>query len=401
MMGAALHALPAYGLAYGPALRKPPAAAQFNWVTGGYDLAPEQLELDLPPVEDWVLPDDGTVSLLATESGSQLFVSGFGLFLGKKSERVVVRKDKAVCAQVPFLKLQEIVVASRGVSLSSDLLEELCARGIRVAFLRSSGQPFALVTSPLLTATVETRRAQLSAISDARGADLCRWIVAGKLHNQEKLLLYFAKSREGERAEALRHTARQLRKLRRDALAVEGESAESVRGSLMGLEGAGGRVYWKALGNLLPDHLGFEGRSRAGAPDLVNGMLNYGYGILYAHVWGAVMNAGLEPFAGFLHADRSGKPSLVLDLVEEFRQPVVDRAVFGWLHKGGGGRMAGGLLDGETREAVAGRVLLRLTAAERHRGKSHQVRSVIQMQARAVARALRGGGRYRPFAFQW
>ena len=47
------------------------------------------------------------------------------------------------------------------------------------------------------------------------------------------------------------------------------------------------------------------------------------------------MNAGLEPFAGFLHVDRSGKPSLVLDLMEEFRQPVVDRAILSWLNRGG------------------------------------------------------------------
>jgi len=67
------------------------------------------------------------------------------------------------------------------------------------AFLNSSGKPLALITSPMLTATVETRRAQLTACQSDRGADLCRWIVAGKLHNQEKLLRYFAKSRDGER----------------------------------------------------------------------------------------------------------------------------------------------------------------------------------------------------------
>jgi hypothetical protein len=86
---------------------------------------------------------------------------------------------------------------------------------------------------------------------------------------------------------------------------------------------------------MLPDALGFAGRSHQGATDAVNAALNYGYGILTAHVWGAVMNAGLEPFAGFLHVDRSGKPSLVLDLMEEFRQPVVDRPILSWLNKGG------------------------------------------------------------------
>lgn len=382
--------------------RKPPASeGQYNWITGTIDFVPEQLVLPLPPVDDVVLPDDGTVSLLATENGSQLFVSGFGLFIGKKSERVVVRQGKSVCAQVPFMRLQEIIIASKGISLSSDLIEELCERGIRIAFLNSSGKPLALVTSPMLTATVETRRAQLSASQNDRGADLCRWIVAGKLHNQEKLLRYFAKSREGERKTALEDSAAVLRRLRRSALAVEGGSPDEVRASLMGLEGTGGRLYWKQIGNMLPDGLGFAGRSHQGACDAVNAALNYGYGILTAHCWGAVMNAGLEPFAGFLHVDRSGKPSLVLDLMEEFRQPVVDRPIFSWLNKGGQLTLQKGMLDGASKENVASRVLLRLVAEEQHRGKQHQVRSIIQMQARLAASAVRGSRPYRSFSFKW
>ncbi len=106
--------------------RKPPAPAQYNWITGGLDVVPEQLELSLPPVDDIVLPGDDRVILLATENGSQLFVSGFGLFIGKKSERVVVKHGKEVLAQVPLMRLQEIIVGSRGVSFSSDLVRN-CA----------------------------------------------------------------------------------------------------------------------------------------------------------------------------------------------------------------------------------------------------------------------------------
>jgi CRISPR-associated protein Cas1 len=385
-------------------LRKPPASAQFNWITGHLDIPPEQLILPLPPPDpdaDILLPKDDAVTLLATENGTQLFISGFGLFVGKKSERVVVRKDKAICAQVPLLRLQEIIIASRGVSFSSDLIEELCERGIRVAFLSAGGKPFALVTSPMLTATVETRRAQMESYNDTRGADLCRWIVAGKLHNQEKLMRYFAKSRNGDRRDSLETAAKALRKLRRSALAVEGASPGHVRNELMGFEGTGGRMYWKEIQNMLPDALNFTGRTHQGASDAVNAALNYGYGILTSHVWGAVMNAGLEPFAGFLHVDRSGKPSLVLDLIEEFRQPVVDRAIFSWLNKGGELTLIKGMLDGQSREEVASRVLLRLNATEQHRGKQHQIRSIVQMQARLAASAVRGLRPYRSFSFKW
>lgn len=382
-------------------LRKPPAPAQYNWITGTLEVLPEQLELPLAAPDGVTLPEDGSALLLATENGSQLLVSGFGLFVGKKSERVVLRKGRETCGQVPFLRLQELVIASRGVSFSCDLLEELCNRGIRVAFLTASGRPYALLTSPLLTATVETRRAQLSAYHDGRGAQIARWIVAGKLRNQEKLLRYFGKSREGEVRRRLEATAATLRKLRHQALAVPGEDAESVRPALLGLEGTAGRMYWERIADLLPGELGFEGRVHEGPLDAVNAMLNYGYGILYAHVWGAVMNAGLEPFAGFLHADRGGKPSLVLDLTEEFRQPVVDRAIFAWLTKGGSGRLVNGLLDNDSREAVASRVLSRLQSEEKYKGRSHQIRSIIQMQARLAASAVRGFREYRPFSFKW
>ena len=113
------------------------------------------------------------------------------------------------------------------------------------------------------------------------------------------------------------------------------------------------------------------------------------------------MNAGLEPFAGVLHVDRSGKPSLVLDLMEEFRQPVVDRAILGWLNKGGVLRLERGLLDGPSRENVASRVLLRMNTTEQHRGKKHEIRSIIQMQARLAASAVRRHREYRPFSFRW
>lgn len=385
----------------GPLIPRKPPARQYNWITEDFETIPEQLELPLPAIDEVVLPADDTVTLLATENGSQLLVSGFGLFLGKKGERVVVKKGKAVCAQVPFLRLQEVVVGSSGVSFSSDLVEDLCARGIRLALLNSTGKPVALITSPMLTATVETRRAQLDAYTNKRGADLCRWIVAGKLRNQEKLMRYFAKSRDGDAREPLVTAANVFRKLRRMALLVEGDSTDAVRPQLMGLEGTAGRMYWKEIARLLPNDLGFTGREHQGPNDAVNAALNYGYGILYSHVWGAVMNAGLEPFAGFLHVDRSGKPSLILDLLEEFRQPVVDRSILTWLNKGGRLSFTKGLLDAASREAVASRVLLRLIATEPHRGKQHQIRSIIQMQARLAASAVRGLREYRPFTFKW
>jgi CRISP-associated protein Cas1 len=145
----------------------------------------------------------------------------------------------------------------------------------------------------------------------------------------------------------------------------------------------------------------FFGREHRGASDEVNSLLNYGYGILYSQVWGAVLNAGLEPFAGFLHVDRPGKPSLVLDLVEEFRQPVVDRSVIAYVNLGISIGMKDGLLDADTRKSIGERVVERLYASESYHGKQYQIRSIIQMQARRLAGFLRGNGGYKAFSFKW
>jgi CRISPR-associated protein Cas1 len=360
--------------------------AQFNLFTG----AAEPIPVEVPEPEEpgrEIRVDEG-ITLVKSEDGSQLILSGYGLFLSKKSERLLVRKGKDIVYQFPFFRLNEVVVGSKGITFSSDLLEEVCLRGIRLIFLDRSGKPYAMVTSPMLTATVQARREQILAFTDKRGLEFSKAVVLGKIKNQERLLRYFGKylKKEGEerflRIEAI---ASQLRNLWKKVPAIDGGSVNEARGALMGTEGTAGRIYWEAVKEIIGHRVEFFGREHRGATDAVNSLLNYGYGILYSQVWGAVLNAGLEPFAGFLHVDRPGKPSLVLDLVEEFRQPVVDRTVIAYVNLGTNVGMKDGLLDADTRKAIGDKIVERLLASETYQGKQHQIRSIIQMQARRLA----------------
>jgi CRISPR-associated protein Cas1 len=375
--------------------------AQFNLFTGD----PEPLPVEVPdPGMLRELRIDEGISLVKSDDTSQLILSGYGLFLAKKSERLIVRKGKDVVYQFPFFRIHEVVVASRGVSLSTDLIEELCTRGVRLSLLDSTGKPYALVTSPMLSATVQARREQILAFNDERGLSFARAIVVGKLRNQERLVRYFGKylkQSDPERFAQLEGIARALRSLAGKAKGVGGEHVDVARQTLLGLEGSAGRLYWDGVKVIVSGRTEFMGREHRGASDSVNALLNYGYGILYAQVWGAVANAGLEPFAGFLHVDRPGKPSLVLDLTEEFRQPVVDRAVIAHVNLGEPVGMKEGFLDLDTRRAIGEKVMARLVATETYRGKQYQVRSIIQMQARRLASFLRGEGAYKAFAFKW
>ena len=377
------------------------APAQFNLFTR--DPEPLPIEVPDPGVARELRVDDG-ITLVKSDDTSQLILSGYGLYLGKKSERLIVRKGKDVVYQFPFFRIHEVVVASRGVSLSTDLLEELCTRGVRLSLLDSTGKPYALLTSPMLSATVQARREQILAFNDQRGLAFARAIVVGKLKNQERLLRYFGKymkQTDPERFAQVERIAQALRGQAGKAKQVAGENVDAARQTLMGIEGSAGRQYWDAVKAIIAGRVEFLGREHRGATDAVNALLNYGYGILYSQVWGAVVNAGLEPFAGFLHVDRPGKPSLVLDLTEEFRQPVVDRAVIAHVNLGEPITMQEGFLDLETRRAIGEKVMARLMATETYKGKQYQVRSIIQMQARRLASFLRGDGEYKAFGFKW
>lgn len=355
-----------------------------------------------------------------------IVIHEYGTFLGKHSERLVIRGPSALKArlrknvtqaddvalsdvkekrpedEIPFFQIGEIIVPPRGVTLSSELMLETAQRGITVSFMSRMGKPYALLSSPMLTATAATRREQLRALDDERGATICRNIIAAKLRNQAGLLTYFAKPvKEPARRERMLAAVVTLRKARHEARNLKGPTVDSIRGSLMGIEGAGARAYWDGVSALCEGRVEFTGRKRQGDMGPLNGVLNYGYGILYSRVWGAALNAGLDPFAGFLHTDRPGKPSLVLDLVEDLRAPVVDRAILAYVGLGRSIGFEGNHLDEDTRRAIANVVVERLESTTKHRGKTLRVSSVIQLQVRALATFLRGDGEWRPFTMYW
>jgi CRISPR-associated protein Cas1 len=180
-----------------------------------------------------------------------------------------------------------------------------------------------------------------------------------------------------------------------------GPSLDEVRDRLMGFEGTGARLYWEGVSIILQGRYEFPGRQTRGALDPINSALNYGYGILNSQASSAVVNAGLELYAGFLHVDRAGKPALVLDLVEEFRAPVVDRPILAIVNQGTPIETDDYGLTAASRRLVADRVLERLNTRVPYEGKRWPLAAIIQNQARHLAVAVRGERTYESFASRW
>lgn len=336
-----------------------------------------------------------------------LIVEGKGLFIGKHQGRIRVYREQKMVQEASLLHVKQIMIVDSGVGISSDVVRMCSEEGIPIHYLSRHGRSIAGLYTSGLVGTVLTRRAQLLAYNTPQGVIVAKAFVNGKIQNQLNVLRYLATSRKESEPDFFQVVQATTDILRDHLLEVEklsGEAIQELRERLLSAEGRAAQYYWGIIARILPEALQWPGRETQGAKDLFNSLLNYGYGVLYAQVEQAILLAGLDPYAGFLHADRPGKPSLVLDLIEEFRQCVVDRSVVGLINKHVPlERDEEGLLTESTRRKLAEKVLERLDgSAELYEGKRQALRFILQSQARHLASFLRGErSSYDPFIAGW
>ncbi len=261
-----------------------------------------------------------------------LIVEQFGTHIGKYQERLKVTHKGDELVQAPLLHLQSVHILSEGVSVSADVIKACAERGIPIFFVDSMGEAYASLYASGLVGTVITRREQLRAYDDTRSIHIALAIASAKIGNQAATLRYLAKNRDDQIGKSLlgyaAHVTDYLAKL--DTLPLTG-TIDDIRQPILSIEANAAQTYWEAVRMVIPPEYGWEKREGRGATDPVNVLLNYGYGMLYGQIERALVLAGLDPFAGFIHTDRPGKPSLTLDMIEEFRSVIVDRAVIGLL----------------------------------------------------------------------
>lgn len=248
-----------------------------------------------------------------------LFVTTEDTWLAKEGECVELRLDGKTLGKIPVHTLQSIVCFGR-ISCSQYLLEHCAERGVSVTWLTGNGRFMAAMQGPT-TGNVLLRRAQYRlADSPESSAESARFFIIGKVANCRTVLLRQARNADEP---ALNEAIKKLGKLlRRLALSHD---LQTVRG----MEGDAARIYFEVFPLLIKKEfrgaMRFEGRSRKPPRDETNCLLSFFYALLANDVRSALEGVGLDPAVGFLHRERPGRPSLALDLMEEFRPYLADR----------------------------------------------------------------------------
>ena len=223
--------------------------------------------------------------------------------------------------RVPLEAIDGVILVG-GAQMTTDALGACVERNVRVASLKRNGAIRFVVGGPT-GGNVHLRSALYAVVSDPEHSlELSRAVVAGKLQNSRRVINRWARDeRNASASDRLCARAEQIGA--RVSRLPSVRTADHVRG----IEGDAARIYFGAVKQVVAEgHLDFAARTRRPPRDPVNAMLGYCYGLLVTELIGALDAVGLDHQMGFFHRPRSGRPSLALDLAEEFR-PLVDRFV--------------------------------------------------------------------------
>lgn len=277
------------------------------------------------------------------------------VYVGRDGSRVHVAKERLIVDAPDGLPQMSIprrmvsrIVLTGNVGLSAGARSWALYNDIDVLCLSRRGTYLGQLAGPRSTANAQRllRQAEFAADEEAR-LPLARNIVRAKLRNQLHVLHRLARreregSADGSAGDDVESAGAVLADRRIGVVGLEAAcrdiryimadlpDAASVE-EIMGMEGAASNVYFACVAGLLPPEVSFPCRSRRPPKDMANAALSYAYSLLLGECTAALFAAGLEPSLGVLHASTDKRPSLSLDLMEEFRPLLVDRMVFGLL----------------------------------------------------------------------
>ena len=246
----------------------------------------------------------------------ELVLNTFGTSLSRDNEAfVITHKDGR--QRIPVVGIKSIQI-SRGAQITSDAVMLAIENEIEIMFMDKSGVPVGRVWSPRYGSISTIRKGQLNFTFTKDALLWIKEIISQKIENQQALLLMMRT--EDASIDNLRNKSiSRLEDYRTKVAKLDGEIVSDVASQLRGWEGVSSKIYFETLNHFIPEEYRFAARSQHPAMDIVNALLNYGYGLLYGKIEGALIKSGIDPYVGIMHRDDYNRPVLVYDVIEIYR----------------------------------------------------------------------------------
>lgn len=333
----------------------------------------------------------------------RIIVDGYGKTVAKRDNQIVIKENGKEEDYFVIDEISQILITGKG-SITFDALALLGEHEVDCVSINWNGHVDYMLYAPYRKNAI-VRKEQYFALADKRSGHLAKAFIKAKIENQKALLGTLAKSREDNYV--IIKQRYKLSNLLQKLEEIPDGKSDDVRSRIMGIEGQASAEYWTALSDTVDDKWGFSNRSGRYAQDPINSLLNYGYAVLESEIWKSIYLAGLDPYCGFLHSERYGRASLVFDLIEEFRQQVVDKTVLSIVNKNSVSledfefKENSIIIKDNARRLIISKILDKLGSKIQFNDSNMSYFDIIQYQGRLIANYLTTGEDYVGFSLRW
>lgn len=246
-----------------------------------------------------------------------LYIKEQGAIIQKQGERILVKKGSETLLELPVLHVENMALIGN-VQITTQALHMLMERGVDVSYFSYSGK-YLGQTAADASKNIFLRFEQYRLYLDIeKRMEMAKLIVANKIENQMTVIRKHSwRGSDYEWKKDVHQMEKYMQEL----------TDKRTSSEILGIEGICSNIYFRAFGYMLKCEFPFQGRNRRPPKDPVNVLLSLAYTFLTKEVCSALEAEAFEPYLGFLHGIRYGRKSLALDMMEEFRQPIVDRLV--------------------------------------------------------------------------
>lgn len=328
---------------------------------------------------------------------STLYVTQQYTTLRKEDERLKLYKGKELLSDIPIFKIKQVVIFGE-VTVTASTIRLFAENKITLCYLTQWGKFISRMEGELSKNVIVRLKQYENHIDIDNGSvKFAKNFISGKIKNSRTVLM--KSNRGGQKSEAFQGVIDELNRLEKRL--EDEDNVDSIRG----IEGRAAAIYFSVFSEMIKSDFTFEKRNKRPPKDPINAMLSFGYVLLANEISSAVSSVGLDPNIGYLHRLRYGRPSLALDLMEEFRSLFVDRLVLSIVNNK--------ILKEDDFETVLGEVKMNKKAIkkflEAYEGKKYDeiyhpvfkykttYQQCFHMQARLLSKALMEEIEYIPF----
>lgn len=330
----------------------------------------------------------------------KIVIDRYNKSLHKKDNQIVIHENNKILDSIKASAINDITIVGKGY-VTFDALNLIAENNIKLIAINPRGHLTYTLESPD-GMNVKLKKEQYKLSENKLGLKISKELIISKMKNQKATITTLNKNKQlkivFDHRLKIDECINQLENLN-----IKGKN-QNLRMKIMGLEGKASNEYWSCIKYFVPKEISFESRTKK-PTDLLNSMLNYAYSILASEITKNILLNGLDPYCGFLHFDMNHRTSLTFDLIEPFRQQIVDKTVIGLINRK---QITNNDLDKrnntlklEARKLIVAKILGKIYSTITYKGETVSYSDLIRKQCENLVKVLLYDEKFNGFYLRW